>query len=442
MMIVSYLNICINNWTRKYIRYKIVSMKKVRVSIQDENTLVLQENANKGDVIDLKSLHENDIDKSTISNVVNSIKKDVFDSEVNKVTASLNQQKKLEIELIEKEVKEKSSSELSLKDQEISRLKLELQNTISHNESAKKLATLEAIRTIEKERDELKLQLANQQSQSQLKESNLKEKYLSELKSKDELIDYYKDFKLKQSTKMIGESLEQHCENEFNKLRATGFQNAYFEKDNDSSGGTKGDYIYRENEEQGNEILSIMFEMKNENDATTTKHKNEDFLKKLNSDREMKKCEYAILVSLLEADSDYYNSGIVDMSHKYQKMYVIRPQFFIPIITILRNASLNSMKYKSELALVRAQNIDVTNFETQLNDFRDSFGKSYRLASERFMDAVASIDKSIAQLQKTKENLLKSEDHYRIANNKADDLTVKKLTRNNPTMKQKFDELN
>ncbi|MCA9343335.1 DUF2130 domain-containing protein [Candidatus Saccharibacteria bacterium] len=417
-------------------------MKKVRVSIQDENTLVLQENANKGDVIDLKSLHENDIDKSTISNVVNSIKKDVFDSEVNKVTASLNQQKKLEIELIEKEVKEKSLSELSLKDQEISKLKLELQNSISQNESAKKLATLEAIRTIEKERDELKLQLANQQSQSQLKESNLKEKYLSELKSKDELIDYYKDFKLKQSTKMIGESLEQHCENEFNKLRATGFKNAYFEKDNDSSGGTKGDYIYREADEHGSEILSIMFEMKNENDATTTKHKNEDFLKKLNSDREMKKCEYAILVSLLEADSDYYNSGIVDMSHKYQKMYVIRPQFFIPIITILRNASLNSMKYKSELALVRAQNIDVTNFETQLNDFRDSFGKSYRLASERFMDAVASIDKSIAQLQKTKENLLKSEDHYRIANNKADDLTVKKLTRNNPTMKQKFDELN
>ena len=417
-------------------------MKKVRVSIQDENTLVLQENANKGDVIDLKSLHENDIDKSTISNVVNSIKKDVFDSEVNKVTASLNQQKKLEIELIEKEVKEKSLSELSLKDQEISKLKLELQNSISQNESAKKLATLEAIRTIEKERDELKLQLANQQSQSQLKESNLKEKYLSELKSKDELIDYYKDFKLKQSTKMIGESLEQHCENEFNKLRATGFKNAYFEKDNDSSGGTKGDYIYREADEHGSEILSIMFEMKNENDATKTKHKNEDFLKKLNSDREMKKCEYAILVSLLEADSDYYNSGIVDMSHKYQKMYVIRPQFFIPIITILRNASLNSMKYKSELALVRAQNIDVTNFETQLNDFRDSFGKSYRLASERFMDAVASIDKSIAQLQKTKENLLKSEDHYRIANNKADDLTVKKLTRNNPTMKQKFDELN
>ena len=417
-------------------------MKKVRVSIQDENTLVLQENANKGDVIDLKSLHENDIDKSTISNVVNSIKKDVFDSEVNKVTASLNQQKKLEIELIEKEVKEKSLSELSLKDQEISKLKLELQNSISQNESAKKLATLEAIRTIEKERDELKLQLANQQSQSQLKESNLKEKYLSELKSKDELIDYYKDFKLKQSTKMIGESLEQHCENEFNKLRATGFKNAYFEKDNDSSGGTKGDYIYREADEHGSEILSIMFEMKNENDATTTKHKNEDFLKKLNNDREMKKCEYAILVSLLEADSDYYNSGIVDMSHKYQKMYVIRPQFFIPIITILRNASLNSMKYKSELALVRAQNIDVTNFETQLNDFRDSFGKSYRLASERFMDAVASIDKSIAQLQKTKENLLKSEDHYRIANNKADDLTVKKLTRNNPTMKQKFDELN
>lgn len=417
-------------------------MKKVRVSIQDESTLVLQEDANKGDIVDLKSLHENDIDKSTISNVVNSIKKDVFDAEIKKVTASLKHQKELEIKLQNKENEEKSASELMLKNQEIAKLQLELQNIITQNESAKRLATLEAVRQIEKERDELKLQLTSQQTNSQLNEANLKEKFASELKSKDELIDYYKDFKLKQSTKMIGESLEQHCENEFNKLRATGFKNAYFEKDNDSSEGTKGDYIYREADEQENEVLSIMFEMKNENDSTATKHRNEDFLKKLDSDRTTKQCEYAVLVSLLEADSDYYNSGIVDMSHKYQKMYVIRPQFFIPIITILRNASLNSMKYKSELAMVRAQNIDVTNFETQLNDFRDSFGKSYRLASERFMDAVASIDKSIAQLQKTKENLLKSEDHYRIANNKADDLTVKKLTRNNPTMKQKFDKLN
>jgi hypothetical protein len=240
---------------------------------------------------------------------------------------------------------------------------------------------------------------------------------------------------------MVGETLEQHCETEFNKLRATAFQNAYFEKDNDASSGNKGDYIYRETDESGNEIISIMFEMKNEEDETTTKKKNDDFLAKLNKDRTEKKCDYAVLVSLLEAENELYNTGIVDVSHKHPKMYVIRPQFFIPIITLLRNAAMNSLKYKAELALVRAQNVDVTNFEDQLNDFRNSFGRSFRLASERFQDAVANINKSIAQLQKTKENLLKSEDHYRIANNKADDLTIKKLTRGNPTMTAKFEDL-
>jgi hypothetical protein len=240
---------------------------------------------------------------------------------------------------------------------------------------------------------------------------------------------------------MVGETLEQHCEVEFEKLRATAFQHATFGKDNDASSGSKGDYVYRETDEYGTEIISIMFEMKNEGDETATKKKNEDFLKELDKDRREKKCEYAVLVSLLEADSELYNSGIVDKSHHYDKMYVIRPQFFIPMITLLRNAALNSLKYKSELALVKAQNIDVTTFEDQLNDFRDSFGRSYRLASERFSDAVASIDKSIAQLQKTKENLLKSEDHYRIANNKAEDLSVKKLTRGNPTMTAKFKDL-
>jgi len=244
--------------------------------------------------------------------------------------------------------------------------------------------------------------------------------------------------KIKLSTKMIGESLEQHCETEFNKLRAVAFPTAYFEKDNDAKTGSKGDYIYRETDDTGNEIISIMFEMKNEGDETATKHRNEDFLRELDKDRVEKKCEYAVLVSLLEPESELYNSGIVDVSHKFIKMYVVRPQFFIPIITLLRNAALNSLKYKSELAYIRAQNIDVTNFEDQLNDFRDSFGRSYRLASERFSDAIANIDKSIDQLQKTKENLLKSEDHYRIANNKADDLSVKKLTRGNPTMAAKF----
>lgn len=247
--------------------------------------------------------------------------------------------------------------------------------------------------------------------------------------------------KAKLSTKMVGETLEQHCETEFNKLRATAFPNAYFEKDNDASTGSKGDYIYRETDEQGTEIISIMFEMKNEGDETATKKRNEDFLRELDKDRTEKKCEYAVLVSLLEADSELYNSGIVDVSHRHPKMYVIRPQFFIPIITLLRNAALNSMKYKSELALVKAQNIDITNFEDDLNDFRESFGRNYRLASEKFKTAIESIDKSIVQLQKTKENLLRSEDNLRIANNKADELSVKKLTRGNPTMSEQFRRL-
>ena len=316
-----------------------------------------------------------------------------------------------------------------------------LEAKVAAAEMERKLALSEAVSAIEKERDSLSSELRNKEHESQLLATSLKDRYESELKLKEETIERLKDMKLKLSTKMVGETLEQHCETEFNRLRATGFQNAYFEKDNDATTGNKGDYIYKESDEGGNEITSIMFEMKNELDATATKHKNEDFLKKLDKDRNDKGCEYAVLVSLLEADNEWYNTGIVDMSHKYPKMYVIRPQFFIPMITLLRNAAMNSLKYKAELSLVRNQNIDVTNFEQELSDFKDSFGRSYRLASERFTDAVSSIDKSIAQLQKTKENLLKSEDHYRIANNKADELTVKKLTKNNPTMQVKFSEL-
>ena len=240
---------------------------------------------------------------------------------------------------------------------------------------------------------------------------------------------------------MVGETLEQHCEVEFNKLRATGFQNAYFEKDNDASGGSKGDYIYRETDESGTEIISIMFEMKNEGDETATKKRNEDFLRELDKDRIEKKCEYAVLVSLLEADSELYNSGIVDVSHKYPKMYVIRPQFFIPIITLLRNAAMNSLKYKSELALVKSQSIDITNFEENMDNFKEGFARNYDLASRKFQAAVEGIDKTITQLQKTKENLLRSEDNLRLANKKAEELTIKKLTRGNPTMSAKFDEL-
>lgn len=325
----------------------------------------------------------------------------------------------------------------SKKDAEVSELKAKLQAI----ETEKTLAVTQAVNKVEKERDEIANELRAKDAEKRLLETSLKEQFATELKTKDEMIAYYKDMKARLSTKMVGETLEQHCEIEFEKLRATAFQNAQFGKDNDASSGSKGDYIYREYDEAGTEIISIMFEMKNEGDETATKKRNEDFLKELDKDRREKGCEYAVLVSLLEADNELYNSGIVDKSHYYNKMYVVRPQFFIPMITLLRNAALNSLKYKSELALVKAQNIDVTNFEDQLNDFRDSFGRSYRLASERFQDAVASIDKSIAQLQKTKENLIRSEDHYRIANNKADELTVKKLTRGNPTMAAKFAEL-
>lgn len=331
----------------------------------------------------------------------------------------------------------------SKKNTELSELKAKLQSA----ETEKKLAVTESISKIEKDRIQLIGELKTKETEKQLLETSLKEKFAAELKTKDDIIKMKddeialrKDMKLKLSTKMVGETLEQHCEIEFNKLRATAFQNAYFEKDNDSTSGSKGDYIYRETDESGNEIISIMFEMKNEGDETATKKRNEDFLRELDKDRTEKKCEYAVLVSLLEAENELYNTGIVDVSHQYPKMYVVRPQFFIQIITLLRNAVMNSLKYKAELALMRAQNIDVTNFEGQLNDFRESFGRNYRLASEKFKTAIDSIDKSIEQLQKTKENLLRSEDNLRLANNKADDLTVKKLTRGNPTMTTKFAE--
>ena len=290
-------------------------------------------------------------------------------------------------------------------------------------------------------KQDLQNQIEQDKMKYQLQEKSLQEKYDTLLQTKDEQIAYYKDFKLKQSTKMIGESLEQHCEIEFNKLRATGFQNAYFEKDNDARTGSKGDYIYRELDENGIEIISIMFEMKNENDKTATKHKNEDFLRELDKDRNEKNCEYAVLVSMLEPENELYNTGIVDKSHRYQKMYVIRPQFFIPMITILRNAAFNSMQYKNELQLMRNQNIDITHFEENMNDFKEKFSRNYRIASDKFAKAIDEIDKTILHLQKTKEDLLSSERQLQLANNKAEDLTIKRLTRNNPTMKQKFDEL-
>ena len=315
---------------------------------------------------------------------------------------------------------------------------VELKSKLQSVETEKELAVTKAIANAEKERNELMTKLTIKDSEKQQLEISLKENFATEMKSKDEMIDYYKDMKTRLSTKMVGETLEQHCETEFNKLRATAFRDSYFEKDNDAKSGSKGDYIFREDDEASNEVVSIMFEMKNESDTTAYKKKNEDFLRELDKDRTEKNCEYAVLVSLLESDNELYNTGIVDMSHHYPKMYVIRPQFFIPIITLLRNAALNSMKYKAELALVKNQDIDITNFEDNVNKFKDGFARNYELASRKFKTAIDEIDKTIDHLQKTKENLLRSEDNLRLANNKADDLTIKKLTRGNSTMTNKF----
>lgn len=341
------------------------------------------------------------------------------------------------IKLAEANLRNTLLEDIAKKDREIAQLS-----------ANNKLTIVEAVKNIEKERDELTIQLGHKETEAQLREKTLCEKFLSDIKTKediirmkDEEIALRKDMKVRLSTKMIGETLEQHCETEFNKIRATAFQRAHFEKDNNSRLGSKGDYIYRESDEAGNEIISIMFEMKNESDETAAKKRNEDFLKELDKDRNEKRCEYAVLVSLLESESELYNCGIVDVSHKYPKMYVVRPQFFIPIITLLRNAAMNSLKYKAELALVRNQNIDITNFEDKIKTFKEGFARNYELASRRFKEAIDEIDKTIMHLQKTKDALLSSENNLRLANDKADDLSIKKLTQGNPTMKAKFEEL-
>lgn len=337
-----------------------------------------------------------------------------------------------------------TAQKLSRKEAEIGALKARLDQA----EMEKKLSVSQAVREIEKERDTLLNDIRIKETQAQLLEKSLNEKFAAELRTKDDIIkmkdeeiELRKDMKLKLSTKMLGETLEQHCETEFNKLRATAFANAYFEKDNDASSGSKGDFIYRETDEAGNEVISIMFEMKNEGDQTATKKKNEDFFRELDKDRNEKKCEYAVLVTLLESESEFYNCGIVDVSHKYPKMYVVRPQFFIPIITLLRNAALNSMKYKAELSQIRNQNIDITKFEENINNFKEGFARNYELASRKFKTAIDEIDKTITHLQKTKDALLSSENNLRLANNKAEDLTIKRLTHGNPTMKARFDAL-
>ena len=406
------------------------------------------------------------VDEAGFADILKQVRDHEFERELHERAEMFERDKENAIKLAEATTKNTLQADIAKREAEIAELKAEkelevvnlkaeketeiarLRAAIESAETDKKLALTEAVNKVEKERDEIASELKSKETEKQLFEASLREQFATELKTKDDIIKLKdeeialrKDMKARLSTKMVGETLEQHCETEFNKLRATGFQNAYFEKDNDSKSGSKGDYIYRETDEAGNEVISIMFEMKNEGDETATKKRNEDFLSELEKDRNEKRCEYAVLVTLLEADSELYNSGIVDVSHRYNKMYVIRPQFFIPMITLLRNAALNSLKYKSELALVKAQNIDITHFEDNMNTFKEGFARNYDLASRKFKTAIDEIDKTIDHLQKTKDALLSSENNLRLANQKAEDLTIKRLTRGNPTMAAKFDEL-
>jgi hypothetical protein len=396
------------------------------------------------------------VDEAGFANILKQVRDHQFEEEILNRLVLAEKDKENAIKLAEANIKNSLQEQLAKKDQELAELKakkenelIQLKAKIDNSEIDKKLAVNEAVQKVQKERDTLENDLKTKELEKQNLENSLKQQYSTELQNKDAIIKYkdeeiarVKDMKLKLSTKMLGETLEQHCETEFNKLRSTAFQRAYFEKDNDSKTGSKGDFIYKETDEAGNEIISIMFEMKNEGDETATKKKNEDFLKELDKDRNEKKCEYAVLVSLLEAESEYYNSGIVDVSHRYRKMYVVRPQFFIPIITLLRNAAMNCLQYKAELALVKSQNIDITNFEEKMNTFKEGFARNYDLASRKFKDAIDGIDKTIKELEKTKTALLSSENNLRLANEKTEDLTIKKLTHNNPTMKARFEELN
>ncbi len=420
--------------------------------------------------LDLAKKEKENAVKLAVANIQNSLQKELAGkeielSEMEAKIKSAETEKESAIKLAEANIQNSLQEELAKKDKQLSELKSKSESALAEQlankeaeiadmkskiqiaEAEKKLEISEATKKIEKERDKLIHDLEIEEREKKLLEKTIEEKFSQQLVVKDETIrmkedeiERLRDFKQKLSTKMIGETLEQHCEYEFNKLRATGFQDAYFEKDNDAKGGTKGDYIYKENDNEGNEIISIMFEMKNENDETATKKKNEDFFAKLDKDRKAKGCEYAVLVSLLESENEFYNTGIVDVSYKFEKMYVVRPQFFIPIITLLRNAAMNSMKYKAELNLMKSQNIDITNFEEKIDAFKTGFARNYDLASRKFKTAIDEIDKTITHLQKTKDALLSSENNLRLANNKADDLTIKKLTHGNPTMKAKFDE--
>lgn len=397
------------------------------------------------------------VDESGYANIVKQVRDKEFAKELQKREEELKDAQQKDLDLVRLEQKNQLDKALSAKDSELSEKDKkiqELEACIKNNEISRNLAVSEAVNAKEKEIAQknteiirLRDQLSNKDTEKQLGEESLKREYEAklkhkdeQLKEKDEQIDYYKDFKARQSTKMVGESLEQHCLTQFNSLRMTAFPTAYFEKDNDAKSGSKGDFIFRESME-GTEFISIMFEMKNEMDETATKHKNEDFFKELDKDRREKKCEYAVLVSLLEMDNELYNNGIVDVSYRYEKMYVIRPQFFIPMITLLRNAALNSLKYRQELEAAKNQQLDIANFEENMNAFKQGFGRNYEIASKKFKTAIDEIDKTITHLQKTKDALLSSENQLRLANNKAEDLSIKKLTKNAPSVRKMFEEI-
>jgi len=391
-----------------------------------EKEITLRDNQHKIDKENAIKIAESEIEKK-LSNKLNEKELEI---------TNLKNELKTKEELTQNKLEKEYNDSLNKKDLEIN----ELKNKLKLQETENELAIKSAISDKEKQIDTLNSKIEISKNEYLLKEKSLKENYEEKIKAKDEQIEYYKDFKARQSTKMIGESLEQHCNNEFNKLRPL-FKNSYFEKDNDAKTGSKGDFIFKDYDDEGTEIVSIMFEMKNEADMTATKHKNEDFFKELDKDRKEKNCEYAVLVSLLEIDNDYYNNGIVDVSYRYDKMYVIRPQFFIPLITLIRGSAINALKYKKELEIIHNQNIDISNFEENMNAFKEAFGRNYRLASDKFKKAIEEIDKTIEHLQKTKEALLSSENNLRLANNKAEDLTIKKITKGNETMTKMFEEL-
>jgi hypothetical protein len=406
------------------------------------------------------------IDEAGYADILKQVHDKEFDKQLHDRLAAAEKEKQIAVELAESRAMGEVHKTTASKDAEIQALKSQLEAgelakkhaviealsavekqrdalkaELATKDMAQKIAVTDAVTSIEKERDQLKNGLERAELEKQLAEKSLKDKYETQIKDRNDEIERLRDMKARLSTKMVGETLEQHCETEFNRLRATAFPKAYFEKDNDAKTGSKGDFIFKDLDDAGLEVVSIMFEMKNESDQTATKKKNEDFLKELDKDRNEKGCEYAVMVSLLEPESDLYNTGIVDVSHRYPKMYVVRPQFFIPIITVLRNASMKSLAFKSELALVKAQNLDITRFEEQLDDFKTTFGRNWRLASDGFEEAVKRIDEAIKDLEKTKEALFKSANNLRLANDKAEDLSIKKLTRGNPTMASKFDEL-